>query len=112
MLSWFFKFDQYLNDVVVDFYLLYQFDQLPQETQRRIHIYPSTFYKRLRSHKRTVKQGFDISGLTKSELQHLGVREAFIKQAQLISSECRKSGNNNLIFNLVFCNWKKQTNWS
>ena len=79
----FFKADEYLNDVLVNFYLLYQFEKLSKDTQKRIHIFPSTFYQRLSSPEKGAKPVFNMFGFSKSELRHAGVREAFIEQMPL-----------------------------
>ncbi|KAG5874832.1 hypothetical protein JTB14_009289 [Gonioctena quinquepunctata] len=39
--------DQFLNDVIIDFYLKYVVDNLPSEQKRKVHIFSTFFYKRL-----------------------------------------------------------------
>nr|XP_022918733.1 uncharacterized protein LOC111427716 [Onthophagus taurus] len=39
--------DQFLNDVIIDFYLKYIVMQFPEEQQQKIHIFSTFFYKRL-----------------------------------------------------------------
>lgn len=39
--------DQFLNDVIIDFYLKYLVLNLPKEEQERIHVFSTFFYKRL-----------------------------------------------------------------
>ncbi|KAF2897296.1 hypothetical protein ILUMI_08881 [Ignelater luminosus] len=39
--------DQFLNDVIIDFYLKYLLLNLPKEKQEKIHIFSTFFYKRL-----------------------------------------------------------------
>jgi Ulp1 family protease len=39
--------DQFLNDVIIDFYLKYLLLNLPKEQQDKVHIFSTFFYKRL-----------------------------------------------------------------
>ncbi|KAF5296827.1 hypothetical protein FQA39_LY12345 [Lamprigera yunnana] len=39
--------DQFLNDVIIDFYLKYLVLNLPEETQKKVHVFSTFFYKRL-----------------------------------------------------------------
>ncbi|XP_028149197.2 uncharacterized protein LOC114342259 isoform X1 [Diabrotica virgifera virgifera] len=39
--------DQFLNDVIIDFYLTYLVDNLPPEQKSKIHVFSTFFYKRL-----------------------------------------------------------------
>ena len=79
------KFDTFLNDIIINFDLLHQFYNLPEESQNKIHIYPSTFYERLCSPARTVAVR-NVAGLTKSEIMHLGVKR-WTKQIDIFKKE-------------------------
>ncbi|KAJ8948885.1 hypothetical protein NQ318_005506 [Aromia moschata] len=39
--------DQFLNDVIIDFYLKYLVENLPPEQKQKVHIFSTFFYKRL-----------------------------------------------------------------
>lgn len=39
--------DQFLNDVIIEFYLKYLTLQMPKEKQSKIHVFSTFFYKRL-----------------------------------------------------------------
>lgn len=39
--------DQFLNDVIIDFYLKYLVLNLPKEQQEKVHVFSTFFYKRL-----------------------------------------------------------------
>lgn len=39
--------DQFLNDVIIDFYLKYLVEQLPSEQKAKVHVFSTFFYKRL-----------------------------------------------------------------
>lgn len=39
--------DQFLNDVIIDFYLKYLLLNLPKEQQEKVHVFSTFFYKRL-----------------------------------------------------------------
>lgn len=39
--------DQFLNDVIIDFYLKYLVLNLPQDLQKKVHVFSTFFYKRL-----------------------------------------------------------------
>ncbi|CAH0556439.1 unnamed protein product [Brassicogethes aeneus] len=39
--------DQFLNDVIIDFYLKYLINNLPKEKQEKVHVFSTFFYKRL-----------------------------------------------------------------
>ncbi|XP_056631057.1 uncharacterized protein LOC130441410 isoform X1 [Diorhabda sublineata] len=39
--------DQFLNDVIIDFYLTYLVDNLPPEQKEKIHVFSTFFYRRL-----------------------------------------------------------------
>lgn len=39
--------DQFLNDVIIDFYLKYLVLQLPEQQQNKVHVFSTFFYKRL-----------------------------------------------------------------
>ena len=79
------KFDECLNDIIINFDLLHQFYNLPEESQNKIHIYPSTFYERLCSPARTAAVQ-NVAGLTKSEIMHLGVKR-WTKQIDIFKKE-------------------------
>uniref|UniRef100_A0AAR5P600 Ubiquitin-like protease family profile domain-containing protein n=2 Tax=Dendroctonus ponderosae TaxID=77166 RepID=A0AAR5P600_DENPD len=39
--------DQFLNDKIIDFYLKYLWENLPEEQQEKVHVFSTFFYKRL-----------------------------------------------------------------
>ena len=63
----FLKFDSYLNDIVIDFYLMYLLHSLPELAREEIQIFPSTFYKRLCDVEKTMNSGIDTTGMTHSK---------------------------------------------
>eukprot|EP00038_Savillea_parva_P003897 m.131542 g.131542 ORF g.131542 m.131542 type:complete len:607 (-) comp11316_c0_seq1:364-2184(-) len=40
---------EFLNDVIINFYLAYVHRQLPPEAQKKVHVFPTLFYRRLSS---------------------------------------------------------------
>lgn len=39
--------DQFLNDVIIDFYLKYLIENLPDDRRNKVHVFSTFFYKRL-----------------------------------------------------------------
>ena len=48
------KYGEYLNDVLINFGLLSQYENLPVEIQHPVYVYPTTFYERLCDTSRTL----------------------------------------------------------
>ena len=92
----FIKFDTFLNDIIIDFYLMYLLHTLPEHLQEEIQIFPTTFYKRLCHVEHTIKGGMNITGMTHSEKMHLGVQkwtknQDIFKKKLLLFPVCRSA---------------------
>ena len=71
----FVKFGEYLNDIIIDFYLMHLLYTLPENLRGEIQIFPTTFYKRLCDVEQTTRGGVNTTGLTNAEKMHLGVKK-------------------------------------
>ena len=92
----FIKFDTFLNDIIIDFYLMYLLHTLPEHLQEEIQIFPTSFYKRLCDVEHTIKGGMNITGMTHSEKMHLGVQkwtknQDIFKKKLLLFPVCRSA---------------------
>ncbi|XP_060518114.1 uncharacterized protein LOC132696950 [Cylas formicarius] len=70
--------DQFLNDKIIDFYLKYLWENLPPETQSKVHIFSTFFYKRLttkpsKANKKSLPHEVDPN-LTAAEKRHSRVK--------------------------------------
>ncbi|CAG9769103.1 unnamed protein product [Ceutorhynchus assimilis] len=69
--------DQFLNDKIIDFYLTYLWEHLPQEQQRKVHVFSTFFYKRLTSKAMKVAKKSnpnETETLTAAEKRHARVK--------------------------------------
>ena len=64
----------WLNDRIVDFYLLFMSLQLSVSTREDIYIYPTTFYKRMTLLNLNVAQGLHLPGRSEAEVKAMGVK--------------------------------------
>lgn len=66
--------DQYLNDVIIDFYLKYLLiEKLSEEQRERTHVFSTFFYKRLTT-MTTAKRGGEQAKMTASQKRHFRVK--------------------------------------
>lgn len=66
--------DQYLNDVIIDFYLKYLLiERLSEEQRQRTHVFSTFFYKRLTT-MTTAKRGGEQAKMTASQKRHFRVK--------------------------------------
>lgn len=66
--------DQYLNDVIIDFYLKYLLiERLSDEQRQRTHVFSTFFYKRLTT-MTSVKRGGEQAKMTASQKRHFRVK--------------------------------------
>ena len=65
--------DQYLNDVIIDFYLKYLHLDLAPEQKNNTHIFSSFFYKRLTTMTSRQRQNKDDVKLTAAQKRHARV---------------------------------------
>lgn len=67
--------DQYLNDVIIDFYLNYlQLEVMTEEQKSKTHIFSSFFYKRLTTTSTRQKQSEKDIKLTAAQKRHQRVK--------------------------------------
>ncbi|TMW52161.1 hypothetical protein DOY81_002720 [Sarcophaga bullata] len=67
--------DQYLNDIIIDFYLKWLHDNvIPEAQKERTHIFSTFFYKRLTTLTRHTHQDKDGSKLTPAQKRHARVQ--------------------------------------
>ncbi|XP_055373221.1 uncharacterized protein LOC129606736 [Condylostylus longicornis] len=65
--------DQYLNDVIIDFYMKYVHLHLPKEQQDKTHIFSTFFYKRLTTMTNRQRQSKEDAKLTAAQKRHARV---------------------------------------
>lgn len=67
--------DQYLNDVIIDFFLKYLLaEQLSDEQRDRTHVFSTFFYKRLTTMTTARRVGGDTAKMTASQKRHARVK--------------------------------------
>jgi sentrin-specific protease 7 len=67
--------DQYLNDVIIDFYLNYlRLELLDFDQRKRTHIFSTFFYKRLTTMTSKHRQEKDFAKMTAAQKRHLRVK--------------------------------------
>lgn len=81
--------DQFLNDVIIDFYIQFLLRQLPPEQQTKVHAFSTFFYKRLttKAVRRSHLHGAESDAtLTASEKRHARVKK-WTKNVNLFDKE-------------------------
>lgn len=79
--------DQYLNDVIIDFYLKYLLiERLSAEQRERTHVFSTFFYKRLTT-LTTTKRGGEQAKMTASQKRHFRVKN-WTKGVNLFEKDC------------------------
>lgn len=79
--------DQYLNDVIIDFYLKYLLiERLTAEQRERTHVFSTFFYKRLTT-LTTTKRGGEQAKMTASQKRHFRVKN-WTKGVNLFEKDC------------------------
>ncbi|KAJ7411107.1 Sentrin-specific protease 6 [Pitangus sulphuratus] len=80
---------EFLNDVIIDFYLKYLvLEKLKKEDADRIHVFSSFFYKRLNQRER--RNIHETSNLSRTELKEASRPIANIEYALKISASCQE----------------------